>query len=221
MKFRHSLLSFLMGMFLMYIAGTNAVLCQSISFQGLYSESSYSKYLKSAGYSFAYERETPKGNSMIFSVSHEMYGSPYEYQYSPTGNPSDLWYQEINPFNHRLKLGTDLGFRIINLSRFSLYFGPTFSFNFFFLNEEVKTSHESLESPRHNVDNEVFPGKFGFGMFMRLKVSSLKFQNYSFIFDVTPELSVFNHMFARGSYYPGAVGWLNFKAGISYSLKEK
>ncbi|HCE56952.1 MAG TPA: hypothetical protein DER09_03910 [Prolixibacteraceae bacterium] len=194
---------------------------QNIEFTGIFASSSSKTFKNSFGYSLGYNKIIKTKNKLGVSFSHYSYGATYDNIYHPEYDPSSLSITETDANNKRFALKLNYAFRLVNNPKSKLYLGPEIGLNYFKIKESTeRIANGQIESGTFNDDYRV-NNKLGIGFILEFQLDEVISKRVSTVFSLNPEITGFEEFGAMGSADPWSIGWLNFKLGVRYKLKNE
>ena len=200
---------------------TSSLFGQDIEFTGIFASSSSKTFKNSFGYSLGYNKIIKTKNKLGISFSQYLYGATYDNIYHPEYDPSSLSITETDANNKRFALKLNYAFRLVNNPKSKLYLGPEIGLNYFKIKESTeRIANGQIESGTFNDDYWV-NNKLGIGFILEFQLDEVISKRVSTVFSLNPEITGFEEFGAMGSADPWFIGWLNFKLGVRYKLKNE
>jgi len=194
---------------------------QDIELGGIFASSSSRKFKSSFGYSLGYNKIVKTKNKLGVSLSYYSYGTTYDKIYHPSYDPSSLSITETDPDNKRLAFKLNYTFGLVNNPKSKMYLGPEIGLNYFRIKEQTeRIANGQIESGNFN-DNYWVNNRLGIGFVLEFQLEEVISKRISTVLSVNPEITGFEEFGAMGSTDPWFYGWMNFKLGIRYKLKNE
>lgn len=193
---------------------------QEIEFCEIFASSSSKKFIISSGYTVGYNQIVNSKNRLGFSFSEYFSNSPYDDIDQTTINRESLRIEEVVPRNKRFSIKADYAFRLINNPKSKLYFGPDIGLNYFVIKEKYERIANGNLVGGDFSSNYTVNNRIGIGFIMEFQLEEVIVKRISTYLSINPEFTGFEKIGTKGSPDPYFIGWLNFKFGIRYSLKN-
>ncbi len=194
---------------------------QDIELSGIFANSSSKSFKSSFGYSLGFNKIVKTKNKLGVTFSHYFYSANYDNIYTPNYDPSSLSITQTDANNKRLALRLNYAFRLVNNPKSKLYLGPEIGLNYFRIKEKTeRIANGQIESGSFN-DDYWLNNKLGIGFLLEFQLDEVISKRISTVLSVNPEIVGFEEFGAMGSADPWFIGWLNFKLGIRYKLKNE
>jgi len=173
------------------------------------------------GYTLGYNKIIKTKNKLGISFSQYSYGTTYDDIRNPEYDPSSLNITETDPKNKRYAFKLNYTFGLVNNSKSKLYLGPEIGLNYFHKNESTeRIANGDIESANYTEDYWV-NNRLGIGFLLEFQLDEVISERISTVFSVNPEITSFEKFGTTGSADPIFIGWLDFKLGIRYKLKNE
>jgi hypothetical protein len=194
---------------------------QDIELSSIFAGSSSKKFKNSFGYSLGYSQIVKTKNKLGISFSQYSFGATYDNIYHPEYDPSSLSITETDANNKRFTLKLNYAFGLVNNPKSKLYLGPEIGLNYFRIKENTeRIANGSIESANYTQDYWV-NNRLGIGFVLEFQLDEVISKRISTVLSVNPEITGFEEFGAMGSADPWFYGWLNFKLGVRYKLKNE
>ena len=194
---------------------------QDIEISGIFASSSSKLFKNSFGYSLGYNQIVKTKNKLGFSFSQYLYDATYDNIYHPEYDPSSLSITETDANNKRFALKLNYAFRLVNNPKSKIYLGPEIGLNYFRIKETTeRIANNRIESANYS-ENYWFNNRLGIGFVLEFQLDEVISKRISTVFSLNPEITGFEGFGEMGSADPWFIGWLNFKLGVRYKLKNE
>ena len=203
------------------ISLTSSIFGQEIELTGNFASSSSKRFNNSFGYTLGYNQIVKTKNKLGISFSQYSYCATYDNIYHPEYDPSSLSITETDANNKRFALKLNYAFRLVNNPKSKLYLGPEIGLNYFKIKESTeRIGNGQIESGTF-IDDYWVNNKLGIGFILEIQLDEVISKRVSTVFSLNPEITGFEEFGTMGSADPWFIGWVNFKLGIRYKLKNE